>query len=64
MQRKEIIGLSALLGESDLNEEQADYIATLEESGERLLAIVNNILDFTESYFSLPPVNFAMRKPI
>lgn len=43
-----IIGMSDLLEGSDLNEEQADYVNTIKNSGEILLAIINDILDYSK----------------
>ena len=43
-----IIGLSGLLGETPLNSTQEDYIKTVKISGENLLSIINNILDYSK----------------
>jgi PAS domain S-box-containing protein len=43
-----VIGLAGLLLETDLSREQRDWIATIRESGEHLLAIINDILDITK----------------
>lgn len=43
-----IIGMSDLLGETALNHDQRDYIRTLQDSGELLLSIINNILDLSK----------------
>ncbi|MFO0611688.1 MAG: ATP-binding protein [Polyangiaceae bacterium] len=42
-----VLGLIELLGESDLNEEQRSQIATIRASNETLLALLNDILDFS-----------------
>ena len=42
-----VLGFSELLSYSPLNEEQHDYVHTIVESGEHLLAVVNDILDFS-----------------
>ena len=43
-----IIGFGSLLAETDLDEEQADYVRTLETSAQSLLVILNDILDFSK----------------
>jgi PAS domain S-box-containing protein len=42
-----VLGFSELLSYSTLNEEQHDYVRTIIESGEHLLAVVNDILEFS-----------------
>jgi len=43
-----IIGFGSLLAETQLDEEQADYVRTLESSAQSLLVILNDILDFSK----------------
>ena len=43
-----VIGMVQLLEDTDLNEEQKDYIATISRSGNSLLSIINDILDFSK----------------
>ena len=43
-----IIGFGSLLAETKLDEEQADYVHTLESSAQSLLVILNDILDFSK----------------
>ncbi|MBC8079364.1 MAG: PAS domain S-box protein, partial [Gorillibacterium sp.] len=43
-----IIGMSGLLGESELTEEQQTYIEIIQESSHALLHILNDILDFSK----------------
>lgn len=43
-----IIGLSELLSDSVLDDEQADYIQTIGTSGEALLSIVSDLLDLSK----------------
>ena len=43
-----VIGMSGLIMDTDLNEEQADYARTIRDSGDALLGIINEILDFSK----------------
>ncbi|MEO6903966.1 MAG: ATP-binding protein [Bacteroidia bacterium] len=43
-----IIGFTNLLGRTNLNMEQEDYVRTIKSSSENLLTIVNDILDFSK----------------
>ncbi|WP_025762079.1 PAS domain S-box protein [Dyadobacter tibetensis] len=43
-----IIGMIDLLGESELNEEQRDFVMTIKRSSETLLTILNDILDLSK----------------
>jgi len=43
-----ILGMSSLLEESELNEEQRNYLNLIKSSGENLLTIINDILDFSK----------------
>lgn len=43
-----IIGFTDLLRETDLNEEQFNYIDTIKKSGDALLSIINDILDVSK----------------
>jgi len=42
-----VLGFCELLTDTPLDEEQASFVHTIESSGEHLLSIVNDILDFT-----------------
>ncbi len=43
-----IIGMSDLTLETDLSEEQRDYMETVKQSADFLLGLINNILDFSK----------------
>lgn len=43
-----VLGMAALLKESDLNESQNELLGYIESSGEALLTIINDILDYSK----------------
>lgn len=43
-----VLGLSDLLGESKLNEEQTEFVNLIRFSGESLLTLINDVLDYSK----------------
>ena len=43
-----VIGMTSLMGQTQLDDEQRDYLETIRESGEALLKVLNDILDFSK----------------
>lgn len=43
-----VIGFASLLMETNLDEEQVDFVDTIRNSGDSLLSIINDILDFSK----------------
>ncbi|MEO0468983.1 MAG: two-component regulator propeller domain-containing protein [Bacteroidota bacterium] len=43
-----VLGMAELLEDSPLNQEQKDYVQTIQKSGQSLLSIINDILDFSK----------------
>ncbi|OOG43868.1 response regulator [Polaromonas sp. A23] len=43
-----VVGMSTLLAETALDEEQTDYLQTIRLSSDQLLAVINDILDFSK----------------
>jgi len=43
-----VLGFSDMLLDTELNEEQVDFIGTVKRSGESLLSLINDILDFSK----------------
>ncbi|MDF9841544.1 MULTISPECIES: ATP-binding protein [unclassified Paenibacillus] len=43
-----VLGMAELLAASTLNEQQKEYVATIQRSGKSLLRIVNDILDYSK----------------
>ncbi|MCB9066663.1 MAG: response regulator [Calditrichae bacterium] len=43
-----VIGMTTLLSETDLSEEQHEYLQVIRSSGDSLLTIINDILDFSK----------------
>ncbi|HYW56279.1 MAG TPA: ATP-binding protein [Polaromonas sp.] len=43
-----VVGMSTLLAQTALDDEQRDYLKTLRQSGDQLLIVINDILDFSK----------------
>ncbi len=43
-----VIGMTQLLGATDLNNEQREYVETIKESADNLMVVINDILDLTK----------------
>ncbi|MEX1023612.1 MAG: response regulator [Planctomycetota bacterium] len=62
-----ILGMTELALQTDLSEEQADYLSTVRTSAESLLRIINDVLDFSKieaGKFDLQHYPFSIRKAI
>ncbi|MBU2866064.1 response regulator [Pacificibacter marinus] len=62
-----MVGMAALMSETDLTEEQKLYVDTIKNSGEALLSLINDVLDFSKieaSKLSLNPHPFDLERCI
>ncbi|WP_193179690.1 response regulator [Nisaea sediminum] len=62
-----VIGLSGLLGDTPLNDQQRGYMQKIEASSESLLAIINDILDFSKieaGEMNVETVDFNLKNEI
>ncbi|MEP3783226.1 response regulator [Ascidiaceihabitans sp.] len=62
-----VVGMSDLLVETDLNEEQQLYVETIKNSGEALLVIINDVLDYSKieaERLELHPEPFDLERSI
>ncbi len=62
-----IIGMADIMKDTPLNTEQQEYLETISSSGDNLLSIINDVLDFSKiesGQLSLEKHPFALRKEI
>lgn len=62
-----VLGMTQLLMGTPLNEQQHHFLMTIQHSGEHLLALVNQILDFSRietGRLQLSPEDFSLRQTI
>ncbi len=62
-----IVGMADLLAESPLDEEQKLYVDTIRNSGEALLVIINDVLDYSRieaGRMSLHPESFDLERTV
>lgn len=62
-----VVSMAELMAEEDLNEEMAEYVETIRNSGEALLTIINDVLDYSKmeaSKMVLHPEPFDLERTI
>lgn len=62
-----VLGMTSLLHDTTLNAEQAEYVDTIRVSGESLLNVINDVLDFSKiesGNLELDPHIFSLRRCI
>lgn len=62
-----VVGMADLLSESDLSDEQRLYVETIKNSGEALLVIINDVLDYSKieaNKLTLNPEPFDLERSI
>lgn len=59
-----VLGMAELLGETELTDEQRDYVETIHSAGQTLLSIINDVLDFSKieaGKLKLDMIDFDLR---
>lgn len=59
-----IVAMASILQETNLNEEQVDYLQTIVKSSEAMLGLINDILDLAKieaGFITVSQVNFSIR---
>jgi two-component system sensor histidine kinase/response regulator len=62
-----VIGMTELLSQTSLTEEQREYLNIIRMSGDSLLSLINDILDFSKieaGKFELEKVDFSLRQTV
>lgn len=62
-----VLGMTQILADSDLSNEQRDYVDTIQSSGNVLLDIINDILDFSKieaGKLDLEPIPFDLHHAV
>jgi len=62
-----VLGMASLLSDTELNEEQTDYVDTIKKSGESLMNVINDVLDFSKiesGKLELDPHDFNLQQCI
>ncbi|MFH1279319.1 MAG: response regulator [Candidatus Eisenbacteria bacterium] len=62
-----ILGMTGLLRSTSLDREQREYMETIAESAENLLAVIHNVLDFSQietGKLELDPLPFTLRRSL
>ena len=62
-----VLGMADLLVDTELTEEQRDYVETIRGAGQALLLIINDVLDFSKmeaGKLELDPIDFDLRTTV